>query len=702
MLTIEMKLYLLFVLILKLRSSIQTKPTLTLDEFFDYTSFPSLSLSPNGQNLLIQTLRPSWDSNSFENSLWLYETKGQRTKLITKKLSRASKPKWSPSGNWLVLLLDENSASNTTNDHHRYLRSSESHPKKEQHIYLYCVASDELLPVQVGREIPTAITWSNNDSSLYFAAITSRPTKEEDDLYEAEWKDVIQYRQRKPSDSSTIHRIDIDRKNPKSSAKINIIKNVSFPIGELLFVPSEQKLVFTSGSERVENLDVFEIYSIDLRNLSSLARLTNNEALEQNLQLSTDGKNVLFQVYSLSSSNGKLNDTQQRLYSVDLTNGQIERLGKDFDGNIMGYATRSDGGVYILGQLGTNVQIYTQQSPAKYSILHRGWNGTYESITSASFSLKRNSSIAFVYSSFGRPQEVYFVDNIDRLQSAKAITSENRLFTRRNLPQAKVYTWISDEDDRTIEGILHYPPGKFEFKNLPLLVLIHGGPYSASINRFDANRSHWVPLAASEGWLVLEPNYRGSTGYGDQFLSQVRYQPLSRPGRDILSAVDSLIKADIADPNSLAVGGYSYGGLLTNWLITQTTRFNAALSGAGAVEYVSFWGTTDLPVLTNGLYGGFPWEVPRTYQNESPIYQLDKVRTPTHIVTGANDMRVPVDQSYILERGLYSLGIPVKLLLLPNEGHTLSNNPWHGKIKIREELKWLQKYGQKSSITAKN
>jgi len=352
--------------------------------------------------------------------------------------------------------------------------------------------------------------------------------------------------------------------------------------------------------------------------------------------------------------------------------------------------------------LGTNIQIYTQQSPMKYSILQRGWDGTYESITSASSSFKGRSPIAFVYSSFGRPQEVYFTDNINRLQSAKAITSENKLLTRRNLPQGKVYTWTSDEDDRTIEGVLHYPPGKFECKNLPLLVLIHGGPHAASINHFNAKSYDWAPLAASEGWLVLEPNYRGSTGYGDQFLNEIHYQPLSRPGRDILSGVDSLIKDGIADPNSLAVGGYSYGGFLTNWLITQTTRFNAALSGAGAVEHVSLWGTMDLPVLINDLFGGFPWEVPHTYQSESPVYQLNKVRTPTHICTGANDVTVPVGQSYILERGLHSLGIPVKLLILPNEGHLLNNNPWHGKIQTREELKWLQKYGQKSSIAGKN
>jgi dipeptidyl aminopeptidase/acylaminoacyl peptidase len=442
----------------------------------------------------------------------------------------------------------------------------------------------------------------------------------------------------------------------------------------------------------MENLDGFEIYSIDLRNTSALLKLTNNEAFEMELQLSIDSQHILFRTFDFNSNKGKFNNTQARLYSLNIMNGQITRLGENFHGSISGYTTKHDSGVYILGQLGTEVQIYTQQSPTKDLLRHDGWNGTYESIVSS----YNNESIAFVYSSFEKPMEVYFINNIDQLKSAQAITNENNLFTQRNLPQIKVYSWINDNDHRVIEGILHYPPEQFQSKNLPLLVLIHGGPYWADLNKLDLVWHQWATLAASEGWLVLEPNYRGSIGYGDQFLHEIRYKPLSRPGKDILCGVDQLIKDGIVDPYRLAVGGYSYGGFLTNWLITQTRRFNAALSGAGVVDHTSMWGTTDIPVPLSYLLGGFPWEIPHIYQNEAPIYQLDRVRTPTYITTGENDIRVPTSQSYILERGLHHLNIPVKLIIFPKEGHSLNNNPWYGKIKIREELKWLQKYGNQS------
>ncbi|CAF2941027.1 unnamed protein product [Rotaria sp. Silwood2] len=517
--------------------------------------------------------------------------------------------------------------------------------ESDKHIYLYSIKFDKLLPILTGTETLTAITESEGDSSLYFAMLTSQISKKENFSNEIDWKYVIQYREHQSKERSSIYRIDINRKHRM------LVKKVSFQISELLFSPAEQMLILASTLQLYEYIENFEIYSIHLHNVTLLSKLTNNEQIEYDLQLSCDGKQVLYQTRSFSSSNGKFRVTQSRLYSVDLTHGQIERLAKDFEGSITGYVTRSDGGIYILGQLGTNVQIYTQRSSSKYSILNRGWKGTYELISLSS--MNSHDWLAFVHSSFRQPKEVYFVDNINELRMAKMITNENQLFTRRNLPETKVYQWINNEDHRMIERILYYPPGKFELQNLPVLVFIHGGPYSASINRFQASTNYWASLAASEGWLVLEPNYRGSTGYGDKFLSE----------------------DGIANPDNLAIGGYSCGGFLTNWLITQTTRFNAALSGAGSTDHISAWKTMDLSVHLNYLFGGFPWEVPYTYQNESPIYHLDKVRTPTHIITGENDRRVPADQSCMLERGLYYRGIPIKLLVFPNEGHSLNKNP---------------------------
>ena len=662
-------------------SSVESKPNFTFDEFFNSTYFPSVSLSPDGRYILVHNRRPAWNTSKFENSLWLYGTgPGEQEKtLITNQFSELLKPKWSPSGKWFL-----------------YSLADEKNGNKTYQVQLHNVVSDDVLTVDIGEERPSVIVWSNQDSTLYFATVPSKPAVEDD-----EWKDVIRYRQSRSNDQTNLYRLNIRQNQRQVSVEITDIQSVPFLVSELLYSSARKQLLFTSGSALVERVSVFELYSIDVRQApSTVKKWTDNDGIEQNIQLSDDGQKVFFQTYPLSLNLNTSSFTQPRLFSVDLADGRIERWAKDFEGSITSYSPRSEGGVFILGQSGINVRIYIQESPSKSTRKQSGWNGSYQSLSASR--LNRHSSLAFSHSSFDRPEEIYFVRRLDQLPMPQQVTNVNDLFNQRCLPQATTYHWRNKDDHRTIEGILHYPPGKFGQKKLPLLVLIHGGPSDASLNRFHANWYELAPMAATEGWLVFEPNYRGSIGYGDAFTNEVRFEVVSRPGQDILDGVDRLIADGLADPNQLTIGGFSYGGYLTNWLITQTTRFNAAVSGAGAADQLSSWGLMDIPAYIVDLLGGFPWDVPQRYLNESAIFQLDKAFTPTHLVTGANDVRVPASQSYILERGLQYLGIPSQLLVFPNAGHSLRDNPWHGKIKVREELKWLEKYGHTPFRRASN
>ena len=256
--------------------------------------------------------------------------------------------------------------------------------------------------------------------------------------------------------------------------------------------------------------------------------------------------------------------------------------------------------------------MYSAAQPGQSLHKLNSWPGTYETISATAHSPR----IAFVYSSLQKPTEVYLAESADKLAEARPITSFNKLFTERELPQGKPYRWKAD-DGTTIEGMLIYPPGKFEAKHLPMFTLIHGGPAEADGDYFEADWYKWGALAATNGWLVFEPNYRGSSGYGDKFLEQIVPVIVSRPGKDILEGVDALVKDGIADPDHLAVGGYSYGGYMTNWLITQTTRFKAAVTGAGAVEHVANWGNDDTTIDDAYFLGGRPWEAPAALSRRS-------------------------------------------------------------------------------------
>ena len=155
-------------------------------------------------------------------------------------------------------------------------------------------------------------------------------------------------------------------------------------------------------------------------------------------------------------------------------------------------------------------------------------------------------------------------------------------------------------------------------------------------NYFGADWYNWGMYAASQGWLVFRPNYRGSAGYGDKFALAIVPKIVSAPGRDILSGVAALVNAGIANPKQMTIGGYSYGGYMTNWLITQTNEFKAAVTGAGAVEHIANWGNDDTTYDDAFFLGGLPWD-PKARQNyidQAAIFQIDKVKTPTHIVAG--------------------------------------------------------------------
>jgi dipeptidyl aminopeptidase/acylaminoacyl peptidase len=703
---------------LTLTVAAQTKPKLILDEFFNSVSFPALEISPDGNSVVIETERADWDQQIFRKDIWLYRDDGKNGSLIQLTQSgHDTEPKWSPDGRWIAFLSERKPSTDKGDDSDS---DSESNGEPAQ-VYLISPNGGEAFPVTHGEEEVHTFSWSADSQTIYFATRQPWSKKQKDD-YKKEWKDVVQYRTAERGD--TIFALDLSlalaphaaapagvKKKDKDSERepdltpgARAIATTPLRVDTLVTSPDGQKLAFLSNAinQRQEKYEDVEIYTVDLgvarasspanagSNEDALAhprRITTNQAVEVRPHWANDSRHIFFTV-EVGDVSGPYRDLQPHLYWVDSDTSQVEQWAKDFIGPVERYAVVAADTILTSGRIGTEVQLYSAVKPSESLHRLRGWPGTYANVSAAT-NAKR---IAFVYSSLDKPEEIYIADSADKLDQASPISFFNKLFTERDLPQGKPYQWKAD-DGATVEGMLIYPPGKFEAKHLPMLTLIHGGPADADGNHFEADWYQWASLAATNGWLVFEPNYRGSTGYGDKFLMQIVPTIVSRPGKDILEGVDALVKDGIADPDHLTIGGYSYGGYMTNWLITQTTRFKAAVTGAGAVEHIGDWGNDDTTYDDAYFLGGRPWEAAQRYHDEAAIFQMDKVRTPTHMVAGANDIRVAVMEDYLLEHALYSLGISNKLLVFPGEGHSLSKNPWHGKIKVREELKWLEKYG---------
>jgi len=682
------------------------KPKLTLDEFFNSVGFDAVKVSPDGQSVVISAERADWEQQIFRKDLWLYriESAGGMLVQLTEG-GHDTDPEWSADGRWIAFLSERKIAASKDSD------SGESggdggSDKESAQLYLISPNGGEAFAVTSGSEEVHAFAWAPDSKAIYFATRQPWP-KDQTDEHKKEWKDVIRYRGDERGD--TIFRIGLDealarhaaagsREAPDAEKDSNatpgavVVARSDLRVAQMSMAQDGKRLAFvtSSVSQRQEKVETIEIYLVSLTGDAAEvtpSRVTHNDAVEQNLGWAPDNRHLFFQIET-GSVEKKYEDAQPRLYWVDAESGKVERWFAEFPGEVAHYASLPDGSVLCACRIGTEVQIYSQASPAAPILKKDGWPGTYEISAGA----RHAEQVAFVYSATEKPTEVYVADGADKLTSARAITSFNKLFTERDLPKAKPYRWKSN-DGTPVEGMLMYPPGKFEAKNLPMFVLIHGGPADADGNHFEADWYQWDRLAATAGWLVFEPNYRGSTGYGDKFALAIVPEIVSAPGRDILSGVDALVKDGVADPNRLAVGGYSYGGYMTNWLITQTTRFKAAVTGAGAVEHVANWGNDDTVMDDVYFLGGLPWEAPDRYRSEAAIYQMNKVRTPTHMVAGADDVRVAVAEDYLLDRALHELNIPSDLLIFPGEGHDLGKNPWHGKIKVREELKWLAKYG---------
>jgi acylaminoacyl-peptidase len=701
---------LLLIGISALIASSQTKPKLTLDEFFNAVSFPDIVLSPDGNSVVIVAERADWDRQIFRHDLWLYRDEAKPGSLIQLTQSgHDADPQWSPDGRWIAFLSDrklaaEKSADSEDDKGKAAKDKSRAKDKDDEvsQIYLISPNGGEAFAVTQGEEEVHAFSWSADSHTLYFA--TRNPwTKTQKDDYRKQWKDVLRYRTAERGD--TLFALDVmaalaqHAAAPATAAKdadkedltpgARSIATSPLRIKELVTSPDGSKLAFATDAinQRQEKFEDVEIYALDLSAQSSPPRqVTHNQAVEGKLRWANDSRHIFFTV-EVGDVTGPYRDLQPHIYSVDSERGTVEQWSKNFVGSIDHYATAGDE-ILASARLGTEVQFYSAAKSADSLHQRSNWPGTYEQIATAPHSLK----VAFVFTALGKPPEVYLADNPDALSQARPLTSFNKSLAEKDLPQGKPYRWRAD-DGTTIEGMLIYPPGQFETKHLPMLTFIHGGPADADGNHFEADWYEWSALAATNGWLVFEPNYRGSTGYGDKFLEQIVPVIVSRPGKDILEGVDALVKDGIADSDHLTVGGYSYGGYMTNWLITQTTRFKAAVTGAGAVEHVGNWGNDDTTYDDAYFLGGRPWEAAQRYHDEAAIFQIDKVKTPTHMVAGADDIRVAVLEDYLLEHALYSLGIPNALLIFPGEGHSLDKNPWHGKIKVREELKWLQKYG---------
>lgn len=265
----------------------------------------------------------------------------------------------------------------------------------------------------------------------------------------------------------------------------------------------------------------------------------------------------------------------------------------------------------------------------------------------------------------------------------------NTFLRERALGRSEVITWKS-KDGAEMEAILTRPPEGVGKAPYPTVVHPHGGPHSRTAQGFDFT----VQVLAANGYAVFQPNFRGSSGYGQRFIDADRLDLGGGDMGDVLSGVDELTRKGVADPGRLFVYGTSYGGFMTCWLVGHTGRFRAAVAQNAVTDLNMMWGLSDLQTWTEWEFGGRPWEVPGRMRDHSPLTHVEKVTTPTLVLHAREDRRCPLPMGLAWHRALKARRVPTEMVIYPGEGHGI-RQPRHREDVLRRVLAWFARHDRK-------
>jgi dipeptidyl aminopeptidase/acylaminoacyl peptidase len=300
----------------------------------------------------------------------------------------------------------------------------------------------------------------------------------------------------------------------------------------------------------------------------------------------------------------------------------------------------------------------------------------------SSFAVSDAGALAFVGENFTEPQEIWFAPSA---QQPKKFPSFNKSFDSSLLAKPELFKYKSF-DGLEIEAALLKAASSSDNSKLPLIALIHGGPTGA----WESSIESWGQLLAGRGYAIFYPNIRGSVGYGEKFIESNRADWGGADFKDVISGIDELVAKNIADPARLGIGGWSYGGYMSEWAITQTTRFRAAVSGAGMANLISEYGTEQHPSYDEWFWG-VPYEKPTGFLNSSPFLYVKNAKTPTLILQGDVDPVDPLGQSRELYRGLKRYGVETELVVYPREPHSFHEEK-HLLDRLNRIVAWYDKY----------
>ncbi len=663
------KIIVLFILTVGVRA--ETAEAWSPEMVIQMKSISQLDILPSG-DLVAFAVREALiegEKSEYLNQIWLTGTATETPPVqYTFGDKSASRPRFSPDG--------------------KHIAFSRELSEKSQ-VWIMRTAGGEAWQFSYQKESVIDFKWSPDGQHI--AMVMKDPKSEEEETEKEEKRDVILVDQNFKNNHIYLKRFTTEIDTTEEDK----VTSGSFTVNAFNWSPDGRLIVFSHSEEPTFNSRSItgDISVVTVANKTTTT-LVDWPGVDADPLFSPDGKTIAF-----SSDGG----TTERIglgdcFVVSAKGGKPRKLAETPNRSVgvrgaPGIMQWSKDGkhVYTSDYEGTTTQIYKLDVKGNKIAGLTAYNGVISNPVISSDEKK----IVFVGQSTEVPAELYVSDL--RKFDPKVLSTFNRNKDWPEITKTERVSWKS-KDGLEIEGLLTYPLGYKQGKKYPLALMIHGGPAGVFTETFTGNPSIYViQYFAEKGYAVLRPNPRGSTGYGKEF----RYANFKDWGfgdyEDIMSGVDKTIDMGIADPERMAVMGWSYGGYMTSFLVTRTGRFKAASMGAGLPNLVSMVTTTDIPDYLVAHMGSEIWEDYETYEKHSAIYRIGKVTTPTQVIHGSNDLRVPFTQGQEFYVALKRRGIDTEMVVYPRTPH----GPREPKLLMDVSpriMAWLDKYidrGQK-------
>lgn len=671
------KLIILIILVANQFLSGQTKRALEIDDMFKIKRISQTTLSPDGRYIAYVLTTISYEENKGTSDIWVYDlVKGEQRNLTNTPYSENS-PYWFPDSRNLAFV----SYKSGTPQIFRLNIEHNSEPEQITNLYTGTdgpvISPDGKKILFVSEVYPDCLTDDCNKQKEEEKEKSKVKAKIFDNLMIRHWN---RWRDEK---RSHLFILNLETKEIKDITEGSLFDIPPIALGgklDYLFSPDSKEICFVTNTDKMIATSTNNDLWISTLDGTIKRKITTNRGNDNQPVYSPDGKFIAYRQMARAGFEAD----RLTLMLFDREKGKIQNITDEFDRSVeeVLWLPDSKGIIFTADNQGKR-EIYKIDLATKKikTLYNQHWNTNLNLSPDGNFLIFEQSSIT-------RPVDLFKFD-LTSGKLTKLTNFNDDLISQIEMMPLEEF-WSDGADGVKIHSLIVKPPFFDSTKKYPMVFLVHGGPQGAWEDNW---HYRWNPsLYASRGYVVVMPNPRGSTGYGQKFTDQISGDWGGKVFIDLMNAYDYAVKNfSFIDKNRTVAAGASFGGYMMNWIATQTDRFKAIVSHAGVFNTESMYGTTEELWFVEWEFKGTPWTNRKLYHKFSPHMFVDKIKTPMLVTHGAFDFRVPESQAFELFTSLQRLGVPSRLVYFPDETHFVAK-PQNFKLWMIEIFNWFEKW----------